>query len=198
MQISISETWRHWQQLASGGSGGCCWWNMARVTPWKFSPSSRWRKCTYWRQSRKNTFLMNAGYCSTVSFPFCRLGKCAFVRASSEKQFCCYSQWLGADDKRYDLYPPRSNYVLPPFFFPFCPSFFQLPQCKVSSPFICRLYRTYRDAKFIYLLLEACLGGEVWTVLRNQGRFSETTAQFIVGCVLEAFEFLHSRGIIYR
>jgi cGMP-dependent protein kinase 1 len=42
------------------------------------------------------------------------------------------------------------------------------------------------------------LGGEVWTILRNQGRFSETTAQFIVGCVLEAFEFLHSRGIIYR
>jgi hypothetical protein len=68
----------------------------------------------------------------------------------------------------------------------------------VSSPFICRLYRTYRDTKFIYLLLEACLGGEVWTILRNQGRFSETTAQFIVSCVLEAFEFLHSRGIIYR
>lgn len=83
-------------------------------------------------------------------------------------------------------------------FFPLLPFLFQLPQCKVSSPFICRLYRTYRDAKFIYLLLEACLGGEVWTVLRNQGRFSETTTQFIVGCVLEAFEFLHSRGIIYR
>lgn len=93
------------------------------------------------------------------------------------------------------------HHVLIMFFllcFPFLPFLFQLPQCKVSSPFICRLYRTYRDAKFIYLLLEACLGGEVWTVLRNQGRFSETTAQFIVGCVLEAFEFLHSRGIIYR
>jgi cGMP-dependent protein kinase len=67
-----------------------------------------------------------------------------------------------------------------------------------DCPFICRLYRTFRDSKFVYLLLEACLGGEVWTILRNQGRFDETTTQFIIGCVLEAFEFLHSRGIIYR
>jgi cGMP-dependent protein kinase 1 len=42
------------------------------------------------------------------------------------------------------------------------------------------------------------MGGEVWTILRNKGRFDEPTAQFIVGCVLEAFEYLHSRGIIYR
>lgn len=42
------------------------------------------------------------------------------------------------------------------------------------------------------------MGGEIWTILRNQGRFSESTAHFIVGCVLEAFEFLHNRGIIYR
>lgn len=42
------------------------------------------------------------------------------------------------------------------------------------------------------------MGGEVWSILRNQGRFCETTVQFIIGCVLEAFEYLHSRGIIYR
>jgi serine/threonine protein kinase len=84
-------------------------------------------------------------------------------------------------------------------FFPSSLFFFSISQqCKVSSPFICRLYRTFRDSKFIYLLLEACLGGEVWTILRNTGRFNESTAQFIVGCVVEAFEFLHSRGIIYR
>ncbi|XP_070500721.1 cGMP-dependent protein kinase, isozyme 1 isoform X2 [Chironomus tepperi] len=67
-----------------------------------------------------------------------------------------------------------------------------------DCPFVCSLYRTFRDTKYIYLLLEACLGGEVWTILRNQGRFDETTTQFIIGCVLEAFEYLHGRGIIYR
>lgn len=36
-----------------------------------------------------------------------------------------------------------------------------------QSPFICRLFRTYRDSKYVYMLLEACLGGEIWTTLRG-------------------------------
>ncbi|XP_060520136.1 cGMP-dependent protein kinase, isozyme 1 isoform X2 [Cylas formicarius] len=66
------------------------------------------------------------------------------------------------------------------------------------SQFICRLYRTYKDAKYVYMLLEACLGGEVWTILRDRGCFDDHTCRFIVACVTEAFEYLHNRGIIYR
>lgn len=64
--------------------------------------------------------------------------------------------------------------------------------------FIAKLYRTYHDQKYVYMLLEACLGGEVWTILRDRGYFDDFTAQFIIGCVLEAFEYLHKRGIVYR
>ncbi|XP_058821188.1 cGMP-dependent protein kinase, isozyme 1 [Topomyia yanbarensis] len=66
------------------------------------------------------------------------------------------------------------------------------------SPFICRLYRTYRNDRCVYMLLEACMGGEVWTILRDRSYFDDGTAKFIVGCVLKAFEFLHARGIVYR
>jgi len=50
----------------------------------------------------------------------------------------------------------------------------------------------------VYMLLEVCLGGEVWTILRDHGSFDETTSRFVVACVLEAFQYLHSKGIIYR
>ena len=66
------------------------------------------------------------------------------------------------------------------------------------SPFICRLYQTYKDRKFIYLLMEPCMGGEVWTLLRDRVSFDDFVTKFITGCVLEAFEYLHTRGIVYR
>ncbi|XP_060557265.1 cGMP-dependent protein kinase 1-like isoform X4 [Ruditapes philippinarum] len=69
-------------------------------------------------------------------------------------------------------------------------------ECR--SPFITRLYKTFKDRKFVYMMLEVCLGGEVWTILRDHGSFDETTSRFVVACVLEAFQYLHSKGIIYR
>ncbi|KAG8435073.1 hypothetical protein GDO86_013148 [Hymenochirus boettgeri] len=69
---------------------------------------------------------------------------------------------------------------------------------QINCPFIIRLYRTFRDAKYVYMLLEVCLGGELWSILRDSGSFEEGTARFCIGCVLEAFDYLHSRGIVYR
>ncbi|CAG9826209.1 unnamed protein product [Diabrotica balteata] len=73
-------------------------------------------------------------------------------------------------------------------------------QMSSKSPFIVRLYRTYRDSKYIYFLMESCLGGDLWSLLQRQKnkRFEEKEARFICSCVLLAFEYLHSRGIIYR
>uniref|UniRef100_A0A8C7X1N1 cGMP-dependent protein kinase n=1 Tax=Oryzias sinensis TaxID=183150 RepID=A0A8C7X1N1_9TELE len=69
---------------------------------------------------------------------------------------------------------------------------------QTNSSFIIRLFRTFRDNKYIYMLLEVCLGGELWTVLRDMSCFEEPTARFCIGCVLEAFDYLHCMGIIYR
>lgn len=63
---------------------------------------------------------------------------------------------------------------------------------------VIRLYKTFKDRKYLYMLLECCLGGELWTLLRNRGLFEEPEVRFYSACVIEAFAYLHTRGIVYR
>ncbi|XP_042726983.1 cGMP-dependent protein kinase 2 isoform X3 [Lagopus leucura] len=69
---------------------------------------------------------------------------------------------------------------------------------QICSPFIVKLYRTFKDNKYVYMLLEACLGGELWSLLRDRGSFDEPTTKFCVGCVTEALDYLHHIEIVYR
>lgn len=69
---------------------------------------------------------------------------------------------------------------------------------EISCDFIVKFYKTFKDRKFLYVLMESCLGGELWTILRDRGNFDDGASRFYVACVVEAFNFLHSRDIIYR
>ncbi|XP_041955737.1 cGMP-dependent protein kinase 1 isoform X1 [Alosa sapidissima] len=69
---------------------------------------------------------------------------------------------------------------------------------EANCPFIVRLHKTFRDADCLYMLLEACLGGELWTLLRERGTFDDATTHFYTACVAEALSYLHSRGIVHR
>lgn len=69
---------------------------------------------------------------------------------------------------------------------------------KNYCPFLVNLVTTYKDELRVYFLLDVCLGGELFTILRRRRSFSEKTARFYTACVTQAFAFMHKQHIIYR
>eukprot|EP00823_Brevimastigomonas_motovehiculus_P005177 TRINITY_DN364_c1_g6_i1.p1 TRINITY_DN364_c1_g6~~TRINITY_DN364_c1_g6_i1.p1 ORF type:complete len:778 (-),score=258.93 TRINITY_DN364_c1_g6_i1:217-2550(-) len=69
---------------------------------------------------------------------------------------------------------------------------------RLDHPFLIKLHQTYKDKDRLFFLLEPCLGGELFTVLRARTLFDENTARFYAAHVVLAFEYMHSFDIIYR
>ena len=53
---------------------------------------------------------------------------------------------------------------------------------------------------FMKYCKKASLRVFIWLIFlnRDRGNFDDSTTRFYTGCVVEAFDYLHSRGIIYR
>lgn len=68
-----------------------------------------------------------------------------------------------------------------------------------DSPFIVKLYECYRGAQFLYFLMDAALGGELYSTYMHHGfAGDELLGKFYSGSIVCALEYLHERHIIYR
>ncbi|VEV55926.1 cGMP-dependent protein kinase, putative [Plasmodium vinckei vinckei] len=67
-----------------------------------------------------------------------------------------------------------------------------------DHPFIIRLVRTFKDSKYFYFLTELVTGGELYDAIRKLGLLSRSQAQFYLGSIILAIEYLHERNIVYR
>ncbi|KAM4528965.1 cGMP-dependent protein kinase 2 [Fundulus diaphanus] len=68
----------------------------------------------------------------------------------------------------------------------------------IQCDFIVKLYAAFKDTRYIYMVMEFCGGGEIWTKLKEVGRFDEHVAVFCTACVVEAYAYLHKKNIMYR
>ncbi|GMH81741.1 hypothetical protein TrVE_jg5227 [Triparma verrucosa] len=68
-----------------------------------------------------------------------------------------------------------------------------------DNPFICSLFGTFQDKKFIYFVLEYAAGGELFSRLHNRkGVFGAQTSKFYLAEILLALKHVHACGYAYR
>lgn len=68
-----------------------------------------------------------------------------------------------------------------------------------GHPFITTMIASFQDRDTLYMLLDYCPGGEVFSYLRRARRFNETTSQFYAAEIALILEFLHEKeGVAYR
>ena len=71
----------------------------------------------------------------------------------------------------------------------------------IEHPFCCALASVFSDpdpSGSIHLLIDACLGGELYGLLRMVSTFDLPTARHYGACVTLALTHLHEQNIAYR
>ncbi|KAI9149138.1 Serine/threonine-protein kinase ksg1 [Paramyrothecium foliicola] len=67
-----------------------------------------------------------------------------------------------------------------------------------EHPGIVRLYYTFQDDSSLYYVLDLCNGGELLGVLKKTGTFDVECTRFYGAQILDAIDYMHSRGVIHR
>ncbi|KAI9139347.1 kinase-like domain-containing protein [Paraphysoderma sedebokerense] len=70
---------------------------------------------------------------------------------------------------------------------------------QLSHPSILSLFTFFEDSDNVYLVMELCENGELYTYLQNREKpLNEAEARFVLIQVIKGLMYLHSRGIIHR
>ncbi|CAK56179.1 unnamed protein product (macronuclear) [Paramecium tetraurelia] len=69
---------------------------------------------------------------------------------------------------------------------------------KLQHPNIIKMYETFEDENYFYIVLEYCSKGNLFLLLKEQGAFPEEKAFKYFNQILQAIQFMHKRQIIHR
>ncbi|XP_055589567.1 cAMP-dependent protein kinase catalytic subunit beta-like [Uranotaenia lowii] len=69
---------------------------------------------------------------------------------------------------------------------------------SVNFPFLVHLETCAKDNSFVYLVMPFINGGEMYSLLRSNKRFSEDQSKFYAAQIALALEYLHYLNLVYR
>ncbi|XP_010541082.1 PREDICTED: serine/threonine-protein kinase tricorner [Tarenaya hassleriana] len=69
---------------------------------------------------------------------------------------------------------------------------------EVASDCIVKLYYSFQDAEFLYLIMEYLPGGDVMTLLMREETLTETVARFYIAESVLAIESIHKHNYVHR
>ena len=67
-----------------------------------------------------------------------------------------------------------------------------------KNDYFSTIHKFFQDSKFIYFVLDYIPGGELFTLMRKEVKFSVTNARFYITQIIDAINYLHEHKIIYR
>ncbi|KAL0266098.1 UNVERIFIED_CONTAM: hypothetical protein PYX00_011814 [Menopon gallinae] len=70
---------------------------------------------------------------------------------------------------------------------------------SLNSPHIVKMYRSFRDSEFLYMVLEYCKNGGMDALLKRHKSFSEQQVRVFTTQILDALEYLHeAKQVVHR
>ena len=69
---------------------------------------------------------------------------------------------------------------------------------QIQHPFCVGMKGSFKDDRFVFIIMEVVTGGELFTHLRRERKFNDEQAKFYGAIVAEAFRHIHSLNIIHR
>ena len=71
-------------------------------------------------------------------------------------------------------------------------------QKKSDNPFLCDVLYTFNTEEKINTIMPFYRGGDMFTIMQNQGAMPEEWAKFYIMCISTGVAYLHNNGIIFR
>jgi calcium-dependent protein kinase len=68
----------------------------------------------------------------------------------------------------------------------------------MDHPNIVKLFETFEDQGFIYLVMELCCGGELFERILEAGRFTEADAAAVMLHIFRGIFYMHEQGVCHR